>query len=116
MKDIISKVKKEVKDGSDFDFTRFENAENKMRGRFQYAELEKRLRSLREKIDAETQSWIQAGEKAHKNLDRVAINLAFQFDQCKGHFSRSPNGVNIALEMEKDNPFVWTMVSQIIQC
>jgi len=100
----------EVIEGCDFAMMPFEGGENAMRGSFQYTDLFNRLRKIREQIDAETQSWIEKGVKLHSQNDRVAANLSMQFDQCLQYFSTNPNGVTITLEMEKDNPFVWTMV------
>jgi ubiquitin-conjugating enzyme E2 Z len=88
----------------------FESAGNQMRGSYNYTDLETRLRKIREAIDEETQSWIVKGAKAYEVHDRVASNLKFQFDQCQGHFATNPNGSTITLEMEKDNPFIWTVV------
>jgi len=108
--DLISIARKEVKDDQEFVMMQFEGGDNNMRGKFQYAALETRLRNLRTQIDAETEFWIALGKKAHENLDRVAVNLSSQFEQCQSYFATNPNGVTITLEIEKDNPFVWTMV------
>lgn len=88
----------------------FESSGNQMRGCYQYKDLEIRLRKIRDAIEEETQSWIVKGAKAYEVHDRVASNLKFQFDQCQGYFEKNPNGTTITLEMEKDNPFVWTVV------
>jgi len=100
-----------VKDGDEYLQMSFESGGNQMRGKYNYAELESRLRKIREAIDEETQSWAAKGAKSFENHERVAMNLQSQFDQCQQHFSTNPNGVTLTLEMEKDNPFVWTMVS-----
>lgn len=88
----------------------FESGGNAMRGKFMYKDLETRLRRIRETIEEETQTWITEGAKAFQTSDRVASNLKSQFDQCQLYFSSSPKGITLTLEMEKDNPFVWTMV------
>jgi len=75
-----------------------------------YKNLETRLRKIRDAIEEETQSWVAQGTKAFQSNDRVASNLKSQFDQCELYFSSSPKGITVNLEMEKDNPFVWTMV------
>lgn len=84
-----------------------------MKGKFCYNELESRLCKIREAIDEETQSWMSKGAKSFENHERVAMNLKSQFDQCQQHFSANPNGVTINLEIEKDNPFIWTIVALI---
>jgi ubiquitin-conjugating enzyme E2 Z len=88
----------------------FESTGNGMQGKFMYQDLEKRIINLRKALDEETESWIQNGAKAVKNYETIASNLQHQFHQCSNHFSKNPNGITITLEMEKDNPFVWTMV------
>lgn len=99
-----------VKDGDLFPQMPFESSGNGMRGNFRYSELEARLRKIREAIDEESESWITKGSQAYELHDRVASNLHFQFEQCQQYFSNSPNGTTITLEMEKDNPFLWTIV------
>lgn len=101
-------------EGDEFGMTQFESSGNQMKGTFKYKDLEQRLRKIRQKIDDETQSWITNGAKAFANHDRVALNLHFQFGQCKQHFSTNPNGITLDFEMEKDNPFVWTMVGSFL--
>lgn len=88
----------------------FESVGNGMRGTFNYSDLETRLRKIRESIDEEAECWIMKGAKAFQLHDRVASNLQFQFEQCQQYFSNSPNGTTVTLEIEKDNPFLWTIV------
>lgn len=88
----------------------FESTGNQMRGTYNYKELEERLRKIRSSIDEETQSWVVKGAKAYESHERVASNLHSQFEQCQQYFSTNPQGTTITLEMEKDNPFVWTLV------
>jgi hypothetical protein len=75
-----------------------------------YKDLETRLRKIPETIEEETQSWVIQCANAFQTSDRVASNLKSQSDQFHLYFSSSPRGITITLEMEKDNPFVWTMV------
>lgn len=110
----MDKARKEVKDGEDFPVMPFEGHDNGMRGRYEYAELEKRLRKIRELIDLETDSWITKGLTAFETHNRVSANLILQFDQCVQHFATNPGGVTITLEREKNNPFVWTMVLTLV--
>ena len=106
----INRERTEVQEGEQFCSMPFESGSNSMRGKFAYKDLETRLVKIRETIDEETQSWVTQGAKAFQIGDRVASNLKSQFDQCHLYFSSSPKGITITLEMEKDNPFVWTMV------
>jgi ubiquitin-conjugating enzyme E2 Z len=100
----------EVQDGKQFVIMPFEGNINSMKGKFTYKDLETRLRKIREVIDDETQTWIAQGVKAYQGNDRIASNLKSQFEQCRLYFDSSPGGITLTLEMEKDNPFVWTMV------
>src|ERR1700724_2120482 len=88
----------------------FEGQGNGMTGQFCYVKLEERLKAVRKAIDEETQHWMNIGKKAHENQERIASNLLHQFEQCRSHFSTNPGGVTVNLEMEKDNPFGWTIV------
>lgn len=88
----------------------FESHGNGMKGMFCYAELEERLKAVRKAIDNETEMWCQQGQKSHENTQRVESNLKHQYEQCQEHFSKTPNGITITIEHEKDNPFVWTIV------
>jgi ubiquitin-conjugating enzyme E2 Z len=100
----------EVKDGTKFDRMPFEYEGNGMNGKFDYHDLEKRLRIIRKTLDEESRAWIENGLKANQNHETIASNLTYQFHQCQAHFDQNRKEVTITLEMEKDNPFVWTMV------
>jgi len=93
---------------------KFESTGNIMRGLFAYDKLELRLRKIKKLIDEETESWILNGKKQDTNYDRISSNLKAQFDQCTQYFSKNPNGTTVTLEMEKDNPFVWTIVPPLL--
>ena len=82
-----------------------------MPGKFNYKNLDTRIRKIRAAIDAETESWIQSGKRAYEARDRVSENLQFQFTQCEQASNASSNALTVTFEMEKDNPFLWTLVS-----
>ena len=81
-----------------------------MTGTFTYGSLLTRIQKIRQLLDEETQSWIIKGQKAYEMNEGVASNLKSQFEQCLEYFSKNPNGVTLTLEIEKDNPFIWTIV------
>lgn len=92
----------------------FEAGSNAMHGKFTFKSLDKRIRAIRSAIDAETESWIKDGKRAFEARDRVAENLQFQFAQCQQAMNSSAGGntlTTVTFEMEKDNPFLWTLVS-----
>ena len=101
----IRKAKEEVKDGQAFTRMPFEGSSNSMEGKFNYTELERRLRQIKAALDEETTRWAQEGATAKVKDSTVGINLARQFDQIKESFKRSdlPHSV----ELEDGNPFVW---------
>jgi ubiquitin-conjugating enzyme E2 Z len=101
---------REVKDGTQFERMPFESTANGMHGKFDYHDLEKRLCIIRKTLDEESRVWIEDGLKASQNHETIASNLNHQFQQCQAHFEQDRKGVTVTLEMEKDNPFVWTMV------
>jgi ubiquitin-conjugating enzyme E2 Z len=82
-----------------------------MHGSFNYKSLDWRLRKIRAAIDAETEHWIQEGKKAYAAGDTAAENLQFQFSQCQQGVSSSGGSSTVTFEMERDNPFLWTLVT-----
>jgi len=83
----------------------FEHGSNSMEGKFNYPELEARLRRIRTLLDKEAERWVEEGVVATKNDESVAVNLRRQFDQCVSHFQKE--GVALDIELEDDNPFHW---------
>jgi ubiquitin-conjugating enzyme E2 Z len=100
--------KKETEPGQSFAKMPFESlGGNSMDGRFNYPDLEKRLRQVKEALDDETLSWAKEGRDAQANDTTVAVNLQHQFDQVASYMKRSdmPHDVNL----EDGNPFVWVI-------
>ncbi|KAK0754173.1 ubiquitin-conjugating enzyme/RWD-like protein [Schizothecium vesticola] len=101
----IQKGKEEVKDGTVFSRMPFEGASNTMEGRFNYSELERRLRNIKKALDAETEGWATEGLVAKGKESTVAVNLQRQYEQVVESFKRSDVPHN--LELVDGNPFVW---------
>lgn len=99
------KGKEEVKDGTPFTRMPFEGTSNTMEGKFNYTELERRLRNIKKALDNETEGWTKEGLNAQSNESTVAVNLQRQFEQAVESFKRSDTPHN--LELEDGNPFVW---------
>ncbi|KAI1810783.1 ubiquitin-conjugating enzyme [Poronia punctata] len=103
----IQGAKVEFKDGRSFVRMPFEGHGNTMDGKFNYTELEKRLRAIKAALDAETEKWATDGMSAKVKDHTVAVNLTRQFEQVKEFFKKTDVPHNI--ELEDDNPFVWLL-------
>lgn len=103
----IKKAKEEVKDGQIFTRMPFEGSSNSMDGKFNYTELEKRLRNIKKVLDEETKKWAVEGLESQAKDATVAVNLQRQYEQVVEHFKRSDLPHN--LELENQNPFVWNL-------
>ncbi|KAJ9142076.1 Small conjugating protein ligase-like protein [Pleurostoma richardsiae] len=103
----IAKAKEEVKDGQAFTRMPFEGSSNTMEGRFNYTELERRLRSIKKVLDQETEAWATEGVAAKCKDSTVAVNLQRQYEQVVEHFKR--NDIPHNVELVDDNPFVWEL-------
>ena len=97
-----------IKDGTPFVRMPFEGSTNSMEGKFNYTELERRLRSIKAALDAEADSWAVEGREAKDQDKSVAVNLQRQFEQCVEHFKRADIPHNLELG-DDGNPFVWIM-------
>ncbi|KAH7022614.1 ubiquitin-conjugating enzyme/RWD-like protein [Ilyonectria destructans] len=98
--------KSEVKDGQHFVRMPFESPNsNSMDGRFNYAELERRLRNIKTAIDAEPLVWAEEGLASKARESTVAVNLQHQFEQVVESFKRSDMPHDVFLE--NGNPFIW---------
>ncbi|KAK3383390.1 small conjugating protein ligase-like protein [Lasiosphaeria ovina] len=103
----VQKGKEEAKDGQPFVRMPFEGSSNTMEGKFNYTELERRLRNIKKALDAETESWAAQGLEAKANDTTVSVNLTRQYEQVVESFKRSDTPHN--LELLDNNPFVWQL-------
>ncbi|KAJ9149632.1 UBC-like protein [Coniochaeta hoffmannii] len=103
----VEKGKTEVKDGQAFSRMPFEGSTNSMEGKFNYSELERRLRNIKKALDAETESWAAEGLSDKYRESTVAVNLQRQYEQIVESFKRTDTPHN--LELEDNNPFVWVL-------
>jgi len=104
----INKAKAEVTDGQQFTRMPFECTGNGMDGKFNYTELERRLRLIRKTMDAETARWAEEGLAAKKKESTVAANLQRQYEQVVESYKRDKN-VTLDIELVDKNPFVWAI-------
>ncbi|KAK0737610.1 ubiquitin-conjugating enzyme/RWD-like protein [Apiosordaria backusii] len=103
----IQKGKGETKDGQSFARMPFEGVSNSMEGKFNYTELEKRLRNVKQVLDEETERWASEGLEAKTKESTVAVNLQRQFEQVVESFKHADIPHN--LELVDNNPFIWAL-------
>ncbi|KAF7558530.1 hypothetical protein G7046_g5627 [Stylonectria norvegica] len=100
--------KTEVKDGESFKRMPFESPQsNSMDGRFNYTELERRLRNIKSAIDREPQVWAQEGLAEKAKESTVAVNLQHQYEQVVEMFKRCDMPHDVFLD--NGNPFTWVI-------
>lgn len=104
----IESAKKDVTDGQQFVRMPFECTGNGMEGKFNYTELERRLRLIRKTMDAETDRWAEEGLASKKKESGVASNLQRQYEQVVEAYKRDKN-VTLDIELVDKNPFVWSI-------
>jgi ubiquitin-conjugating enzyme E2 Z len=104
----INKAKEEVTDGQAFTRMPFEGQGNDMVGKFNYSELERRLKLIRKTLDSETAHWAEEGITAKKKETSVAANLQRQYDQAVEAYKRN-SSVTLNIELMDKNPFVWAI-------
>ncbi|KAI0124683.1 ubiquitin-conjugating enzyme [Xylariales sp. AK1849] len=103
----IKTAKEGIKDGQAFSRMPFEGSSNTMEGKFNYTELERRMRTIKSTLEAEADSWAAEGLLPKHKDGTVAVNLARQFDQIKESYKRSD--VSHHIELENGSPFVWNL-------
>ncbi|KAG4030204.1 hypothetical protein MFRU_013g02230 [Monilinia fructicola] len=104
----IEKARKEVQDGQFFARMPFEGDGNEMEGKFNYTELEKRLKLIRKTLDSETAHWATEGLLSQERESGVAANLQRQFEQVVEAYKKDQS-VTLDIELEEKNPFVWNI-------
>jgi len=104
----ISKAKTEAKDGQAFTRMPFECTGNTMEGKFNYTELERRLRLIKKTLDAETARWAEEGLVLLKKETTAAANLQRQYEQVVEAYKRDKK-VTLDIELVDKNPFVWSI-------
>jgi ubiquitin-conjugating enzyme E2 Z len=106
--DTINKANATVKDGQSFVRMPFECPGNGMDGKFNYTELERRLRLIKKVLGEETEKWAEEGAISKRKESGVAANLQRQFEQVVEHFKKDKN-VTLNIELDNNNPFVWNI-------
>ena len=104
----IAKAKQDVTDGQQFSRMPFECGGNVMEGRFNYTELERRLKLIRVTLDAEMNQWAVEGLSSKNKESSVAANLQRQYEQVVESYKRNKS-VTLDIELVDENPFVWAL-------
>ncbi|KAG6015567.1 hypothetical protein E4U54_003358 [Claviceps lovelessii] len=78
---------------------------NSMDGKFNYPDLERRLRNIKAILDAEPDVWAKEGLEAVARESTMAVNLQHQYEQVVSHFKQCDIPHDVTLE--DGNPFVW---------
>lgn len=104
----INKARVEVKDGQPFTRMPFECGGNAMEGKFNYTELERRLRLIKKTLNGETARWAEEGLVLKKKEGTAAANLQRQYEQVVESYKRDKN-VTLDIELVDQNPFVWAI-------
>ncbi|QUC18200.1 uncharacterized protein UV8b_02441 [Ustilaginoidea virens] len=106
--DAIEAGKSEVKELQAFVRMPFESpGDNIMDGKFNYPELERRIRRIKAALDAEPLTWAKHGLAAAAKETTVSVNLQHQYEQVTAHFKKSDMPHDVKLE--DGNPFVWVI-------
>ena len=103
----VQKGASEVKDSQNFTRMPFEGSSNQMDGKFHYAELEQRLRNIKQVLDAETLGWAKEGLKGKAADSTIGFNLKGQYQQVAEAFKAG--GMPHNVELVNDNPYVWSV-------
>ncbi|TVY86880.1 Ubiquitin-conjugating enzyme E2 Z [Lachnellula willkommii] len=104
----INKAKTEVMDGQPFTRMPFECTGNTMEGKFNYTELERRLRLIKKTLDAETARWAEEGLVLVKKETMAVASLQRQYEQVVEAYKRDKK-VTLDIELVDKNPFVWSL-------
>ncbi|KKA16680.1 hypothetical protein T310_9728 [Rasamsonia emersonii CBS 393.64] len=104
----IETAAQKVKPQEKFQQMSFEGGDNAMAGVFDYPELKRRIRFIKEAILNETKNWAVKGLEAKKRESRIAVNLQRQYEQVVEDLQRQ-KAFAIDLTLLDDNPFVWKM-------
>lgn len=104
----ISKAKSEVTDGQSFAHMPFECPGNTMDGKFNYTELERRLRQIYKAMNDETDKWAEEGLASIKKESGIASNIQRQYEQVVESYKKDKT-VTLDIELVDKNPFVWAI-------
>lgn len=86
----------------------FEDSSNSMNGRFNYPDLERRLKLIKQTILNETENWAAEGLQAKAAESTIAVSLKGQYDQIVEDL-KAKKSFMLDIALVDDNPFVWQL-------
>ncbi|KAI4161589.1 MAG: hypothetical protein LQ342_004730 [Letrouitia transgressa] len=104
----VDKAAKDVRENDSFTIMPFEGGGNTMNGKFNYAQLHRRLQLIHSVLHLETDYWAKEGLVLVKKESSVAAGLQLLFDQVSESF-RKNDMVTMDIDLDNKNPFVWIM-------
>lgn len=104
----IQRAAKETRDETPFKITAFEHAGNEMSGKFNYKDLERRLKLLKKALDDETERWAIEGKQSLDRQSQVSDLLMRLFHQTVEEF-KTQNKVTLDISIINSNPFLWDL-------
>ena len=104
----INRAEKTVKENEVFVIMPFEGGGNSMVGKFNYAELRRRLALIYTVLDRETQHWAREGFMHVRRETSLASGLERQFQRVVESYRRNDT-VTLDIELFEGNPFVWLL-------
>ncbi|KAF2436482.1 ubiquitin-conjugating enzyme E2Z [Tothia fuscella] len=102
----IDKEAVKFKDGVKFERMPFEGQGNTMDGAYQYTSLKRRLTTIKERMDQETERWAEEGKVAITREMSIATNLKRQYEQTIELYKQQ-DAIPVDIELVDNNPFVW---------
>ena len=94
--------------GKRFEMMAFEGSGNQMDGKYDYADLKRRLAFLKDIILKESSQWALDGAEAARQELGIAVNLQRQHEQIIEAYKRQ-NKITLDIELREKNPFVWQL-------
>ena len=104
----VEKGKTEIPDQTPFVITPFEHVGNQMGGKFDYSELERRLKKVKEYLDKETEGWAEQGKQLQKRMTLASDSMMRSFQQVVEEF-KAQSQVTLDISLVDNNPFVWDL-------
>lgn len=104
----ISKAEKTVKENENFVIMPFEGGGNTMAGKFNYAELKRRLSLIYTVLSRETQYWAKEGLVQVRKETSLASGIARQYEQIVEAYKKN-DMVTLDIGLQDSNPFVWEL-------
>lgn len=104
----INKAEKTVKENEPFVIMPFESSGNTMAGKYNYAELRRRLSLIYTVLNRETQHWAKEGLMQLRRESSLASGLERQFHHIVETYKKN-DMVTLDIGLIDQNPFTWQL-------